>query len=158
PVDELREGGLPGLDDSPCNLVGVHDDSAALGEQISDGGLAGSDPAGEPDEQHSGVLGRRRFARFYGWRWFTPFIRRRGSFGRRGRAGVAGVRTGTDVLTMLVEVLLAEVLAVLGRDLTALGGLLDRQRDAPPVEVDVDDLHPQLLARRDYLLGRLDVV
>ena len=50
------------------------------------------------------------------------------------------------------------MLAVLGRDLAALGRLLDRQRDAPPVEVDVDDLHPQLLAGGDDLLGRLDVV
>src|SRR3979490_2947014 len=39
-----------------------------------------------------------------------------------------------------------------------LSRLLDRQRDAPPVEIDVDDLHPQLLAGGDDLLGRLDVV
>src|SRR5262249_42401431 len=65
---------------------------------------------------------------------------------------------GTDVLALLVELVLAEVLPVLGRDLAALGGLLDRQRDAPAVEIDVDDLHPQLLARGDDLLGRLDVV
>src|SRR5256714_6997033 len=63
-----------------------------------------------------------------------------------------------DVLALLVEGVLAEVLAVLGRDFATLCRLLDRQRDAPAVEIDVDDLHPQLLARGDDLLGRLDLV
>ena len=63
-----------------------------------------------------------------------------------------------DVVALGVVVVLAELVPVLGGDLAALGGLLDRQRDPPPVEVDVDDLHPQLLAGGDDLLGRLDVV
>ena len=50
------------------------------------------------------------------------------------------------------------MLAVLGGDGATLGGLLDRQRDPATLEVDVDDLHPQLLAGGDDLLGRLDVV
>ena len=50
------------------------------------------------------------------------------------------------------------MLAVLLGQLAALGGLLDRQADAAALEVEVDDLDPQLLARRDDLLGRLDVV
>src|SRR5258705_315161 len=83
----------------------------------------------------------------------------RGCLRRRRHAGVALLaRFRTDVLTLLVEVLLAEVLPVLGRDLAAFGRLLDRQGDATPVEIDVDDLDPQLLARCDDLLGRLDVV
>ena len=63
-----------------------------------------------------------------------------------------------DVVALLVVGVLAEVVLVLGRDDAALGGLLDRQRDAAAVEVDVDDLHPQLFAGGDDLLGRLDVV
>ena len=59
---------------------------------------------------------------------------------------------------MLVVGVLAEgLLVLLGHD-AALGGLLDRQADAPALEVDVDDLHPQLLAGGDDLLGRLDVM
>ena len=54
--------------------------------------------------------------------------------------------------------MLTEGVLVLGRHGPALGGLLDRQRDAPTVEIDVDDLDPQLLAALDDLLGRLDVV
>ena len=51
-----------------------------------------------------------------------------------------------------------KLFAVLSGDLTTLGGLLDRQRDPTTVQVDVDDLHPQLLAGGHDLLGCLDVV
>ena len=54
--------------------------------------------------------------------------------------------------------MLAVELAVFGCDLAAFRRLLDRQGDAPPVEIDVDDLDPELFARRDHLLGRLDVL
>ena len=54
--------------------------------------------------------------------------------------------------------MLAVELAVLRRDLATLGGLLDRQRDPPTFEVDVDDLHPELLAGGDDLFGCLDMV
>ena len=50
------------------------------------------------------------------------------------------------------------MLLVLGRDHATFGGLLDRQRDPAAVEVDVDDLHPELFARGDDLLRRLHVV
>ena len=56
---------------------------------------------------------------------------------------------------MLVDL---EVLAVLLGQLATLGGLLDRQADPPAGEVEIDDLHPQLLAGRDDLIGRVDVV
>ena len=56
---------------------------------------------------------------------------------------------------MLVDL---EVLAVLLGQLATLGGLLDRQADPPAGEVEVDDLDPQLLAGRDDLVGRVDVV
>ena len=50
------------------------------------------------------------------------------------------------------------MLAVLGGELATLGGLLDRQRNAATRQVEVDDLDPQFLARRDDLLWRVDVV
>ena len=56
---------------------------------------------------------------------------------------------------MLVDL---EVLAVLLGQLATLGGLLDRQADAAAGEVEIDDLDPQLLAGRDDLVGRVDVV
>ena len=65
---------------------------------------------------------------------------------------------GSDVVALVVVGVLAEVLLVLGGDDAALGGLLDRQADAAALEVEVDDLDPQLLARRDHLLGQVDVV
>ena len=71
---------------------------------------------------------------------------------------LAGAVVGADVVALLVVGVLAEVLAVLGRHLAALGRLLDRQADAAALQVDVDDLDPQLLARRDDLLGQVDVV
>ena len=46
----------------------------------------------------------------------------------------------------------------LGGDDTALGGLLDREADATALQVEVDDLHPELLARGDHLFGEFDVV
>ena len=54
--------------------------------------------------------------------------------------------------------MVAEVLLVLGGHHAALGGLLDRQADAPTLEIEIDDLDPQLLARGDHLLGQVDVV
>src|SRR2546421_1606992 len=45
-----------------------------------------------------------------------------------------------DVVALLVVGVLPERLAVLGCDLAALGGLLDRQADPAPLQVDVDDL------------------
>ncbi len=50
------------------------------------------------------------------------------------------------------------MLLVLGGDHTALGRLLDRQADAAALQVEVDDLHPELLAGGDDLLGQVDVV
>ena len=50
------------------------------------------------------------------------------------------------------------MLAVLGGEFATFGGLLDRQRDATTSEVEIDDLHPQLLAGGDDLLGAVDVV
>jgi hypothetical protein len=58
---------------------------------------------------------------------------------------------------LVVGVLAERLLVLLGHD-TALGGLLDRQADAAALEVEVDDLDPQLLAGRDDLLGEVDVV
>src|SRR5512132_235219 len=125
-------------------------------------------PPVSPTRSNSGSLGRRRVVR--GRRLGWCFVRG-GRFGRGRGVAFCGCRSacrlvggrrllgrGTDVLALLVESVLTEVLAVLGRDLAALGRLLDRQRDAPPVEIDVDDLHPQLLAGGDDLLRRLDVV
>ena len=63
-----------------------------------------------------------------------------------------------DVVALGVVGVLAERLAVLLGDLAALGGLLDRQADPTALQVDVDDLHPQLLAGGDDLLGQVDVV
>ncbi len=54
--------------------------------------------------------------------------------------------------------MLAEGLLVLLGDDTAFGRLLDRQADAAALQVDVDDLHPQLLAWGDDLLGEVDVM
>src|SRR5437870_6342521 len=36
--------------------------------------------------------------------------------------------------------------------------IFDREADAPALEVEVDDLDPQLLARVHHLLGQVDVV
>src|SRR5690349_21157142 len=104
-------------------------------------------PPVSPTRSNSGGLGRRRVVRG------RRVDRRRrlgrglacsGRFRRSRRVALGGgcslLGRGTDVLALLVEGVLAEMLAVLGRDLAALGRLLDRQRDAPPVEVDVDDL------------------
>ena len=63
-----------------------------------------------------------------------------------------------DVVALSVVSVLAEVLLELGGYHAALGGLLDRQADATTVDVEVDDLHPQLLAGGHYLLGQVDVV
>ncbi len=51
-----------------------------------------------------------------------------------------------------------ECFAVLLGHLATLGCLLDGQADPPALEVDVDDLHPQLLTRCHYLLGQVDMV
>src|SRR5690606_32212905 len=69
-----------------------------------------------------------------------------------------------------LRVLVLAVLVVLGEhavqrrvELGAVGvdrlvGLLQRQRDAATLEVDVDDLDEDLFAHRDDLLGQLDVL
>ena len=54
--------------------------------------------------------------------------------------------------------MLAEVLLELGRHHAALGRLLDGKAYTAPVDVQVDDLHPQLLAGGDHLLGQVDVM
>src|SRR5690606_4334195 len=76
--------------------------------------------------------------------------------------GLLGLRRvldgGADVVALLVVGVLPEVLLVLGRHDAALGRLLDRQADATALQVEVDDLDPQLLARGDDLLGQVDVV
>ena len=69
-----------------------------------------------------------------------------------------GLQVGTDVVAVLVVRVLTEHVPVFGGDLTALGGLLDRQRDPPAFEIDVDDLDPQLLTGCDHLVRLLDVV
>ena len=65
---------------------------------------------------------------------------------------------GADVVALIVVGVLAEVLLVLGGHHATLGGLLDRQADAAPLEIEVDDLDPQLLTGGDHLLGQVDVV
>ena len=73
-----------------------------------------------------------------------------------GPCGLAlGVVAAGGPVAVLVDL---EVLAVLLGQLATLGGLLDRQADAAAGEVEIDDLDPQLLAGRDDLLGRVDVV
>ena len=67
-------------------------------------------------------------------------------------------RVLADVVALGVVGVLAERLLVLGGDHATLGRLLDRQADAAALEVEVDDLDPQLLARGDHLLGQVDVV
>ena len=54
--------------------------------------------------------------------------------------------------------MLAKVLLELGSHHATLGRLLDGQAYATPVDVEVDDLHPQLLAGGDHLLGQVDVM
>ena len=63
-----------------------------------------------------------------------------------------------DVVAIGVVGVLAEMLLELGGHHAALSGLLDGQADATPVDVEIDDLHPQLLAGGDHLLGQLDVM
>ena len=63
-----------------------------------------------------------------------------------------------DVVTLIVIGVLAKVLLVLSGHHTTLGRLLDRQADPATLEVQVDDLHPELLARGDHLFGKLYVV
>src|SRR5829696_6989852 len=63
-----------------------------------------------------------------------------------------------DVVALIVVGVLAEVLLVLGGHDAALGGLLDREADAATLQVEVDDLDPQLLAGGDHLLRQVDVV
>ena len=71
---------------------------------------------------------------------------------------LVGGDLATHVVALLVEGLVAEVTApLLGHD-AALGGLLDREADASALQVEVDDLDPELLARRHDLLGQVDVV
>ncbi len=65
---------------------------------------------------------------------------------------------GADVVALIVVGVLAEVLLVLGGHHATLGGLLDRQADPAALEIEVDDLDPQLLAGSDHLLGQIDVV
>src|SRR3989440_5989836 len=120
-------------------------------------------PPVSPTRINSGSLGRRcvvagcrRFRRL--GRGLACRRRLRCSRGVALGGGCRLLGRRADVLALFVEGVLAEVLAVLGRDFATLCRLLDRQRDAPPVEIDVDDLHPQLLAGGDDLLGRLDMV
>src|ERR1700733_6034908 len=65
---------------------------------------------------------------------------------------------GTDVVAFGVVGVLAERLPVLLGHLATLGGLLDRQADPRPLQVDVNDLDPQFLAGCNHLLGAVDVV
>ena len=60
-----------------------------------------------------------------------------------------------DVVALGVDL---EVLAVLGSELATFGGLLDREADAATCEIEIDDLDPQLFARRDDLLRAVDMV
>ena len=54
--------------------------------------------------------------------------------------------------------MLPESLAVFLGDLATFCGLLDRKTDPAALQIDVDDLHPELLAWCDDLLGKVDVV
>ena len=65
---------------------------------------------------------------------------------------------GAYVVALVVVGVLTEGLAILLGHLATFGGLLDRQADATALEVDIDNLDPQLLAGRDHLLGQVDVV
>jgi hypothetical protein len=51
-----------------------------------------------------------------------------------------------------------EVAAIFLGQFATFGGLTDREADTATLEVEVDDLDPQLLARRDNLLWSFDVV
>ena len=76
-----------------------------------------------------------------------------------GLVGLRRVLDGrADVVALVVVGVLAEVLLVLGGHDATLGRLLDRQADAAALQVEVDDLDPQLLAGGDHLLGQVDVV
>src|SRR5688572_11630376 len=63
-----------------------------------------------------------------------------------------------DVVALGVEGMFTEVFPILGRDLATFGRLLDRQADAPPRQIEIDDLDPELFTRSDDLLGGLDVM
>ena len=82
---------------------------------------------------------------------------RRLGLGLGGELGL-GVVEVADVVALGVVRVGPEGLAVLLGDLAALGRLLDGEADPAALQVDVDDLHPQLFARVDHLLGQVDVV
>src|SRR5579863_5698536 len=63
-----------------------------------------------------------------------------------GRELAVGVVEVADVVALGVVGVGPERLPVLLGDLSALGGLFDRQADPAPLQVDLDDLHPEFLA------------
>ena len=69
-----------------------------------------------------------------------------------------GALIATDVVALFVVGVVAEVLLILGGDLATFSGLLDREADAPALQVEIDDLHPQFLARGDDLFGQVDMM
>ena len=75
-----------------------------------------------------------------------------------GRELGLGELEGAHIVALGVIGVLTERFAVLLGDLAALGRLLDREADPTPLEIDVDDLHPQLFARGDDLLRQVDMV
>ena len=54
--------------------------------------------------------------------------------------------------------MLAEVFLVLGCNYATFSSLLDRQADSATLEVEVDDLDPELFAGRNDLFREVDVV
>ena len=79
-------------------------------------------------------------------------------FGLRGELGLGGELVGPHVVPLGVVGMLAERLAVLLGDLAPFSRLLDRQADTTTLEVDVDDLDPQLFARGHDLLRQVHMV
>ena len=76
-----------------------------------------------------------------------------------GLGGELGLgKDRTDVVALFVVGVLTEGLAVLLGHFATLGGLLDRQADPTTLEVDVDDLDPQLFTGGDDLLGQVDMM
>ena len=63
-----------------------------------------------------------------------------------------------DVVAFRVVGVLAESLTVLLGDFPAFSSLLDGKAYPAALEIDVDDLHPELLTGCDDLLGQIDVV
>src|SRR5690606_5941980 len=58
---DLLEGRLPGLDELPCDHVGIDHRHASLGEALGDHGFAARDAAGEADPENSHQPAKSRY-------------------------------------------------------------------------------------------------